>query len=130
MQQLIYLAILFALLICTLTAYSLFQQLGSHLKLSENRYGIMLAVGAQPSAIILAIWRDLGMALFLAGIAVYVIMLWAAPLAFAQLQVNLLNWIAVGTSLVLTIALCLLSSLVPSLRLTQRPVSSMLFAQD
>jgi hypothetical protein len=130
MQQLIFLALLFAILICSLAAYSLFQQLSSHLKLLENRYGIMLAVGAQPSAIILQIWRNLGIALILSVIPIFALLKWSNSWVTEQLQLSVLNWTAVGVSLALMLLLCILSSLVPCQRLMRRPVSSLLYAQD
>ena len=130
MQKLIFLALLFAILICSLAAYSLFQQLSSHLKLLENRYGIMLAVGAQPSVLILQIWRNLGIALILSVIPIFALLKWSNSWVTEQLQLSVLNWTAVGVSLALMLLLCILSSLVPCQRLMRRPVSSLLYAQD
>jgi hypothetical protein len=130
MQQLVFLALLFTVLISCLAAYSLFQQLSSHLKLLENRFGIMLAVGARPYVIVLLIWRDLGIALLLSIIPIYAALQWAAPWTKVQLQVSLLSSTAIGISLALMVVLCFMSSIVPCMRLISRPLSSLLYAQD
>jgi hypothetical protein len=130
MHQLIFLGLLFAGLICMLTAYSLYQQLTGHLKLAENRYGIMMAVGAQPHAIVLLIWRDLGLLLLIAVIPVAAVLTWATPMVLQQFQANLLNSQALVIAIISMLALCLLSTLRPCLKLVKKPIANLLQAQD
>lgn len=130
MQQLVFLGLLFAGLICVLAAYSLYQQLTSHFKFEENNFGIMMAVGAQPQAIALMIWRSLGVQLAIAAIPVAVMLVWAQPYAQAQFQTDILNEQAIMLTAVAMTVIALLSSVRPCLKVVRRPIADLLLVQD